>query len=68
MQSKFDLYLVSVEWSGKGQVCTFTASKTPLEAIDEESSSNKLVYEIPMYQKNGAHYYQIAVESKDCPF
>lgn len=68
MSPIFDgLYLVSVDWAKKDAVNSFIPSQIPLEAIDEESTSEEFVYEIPMYQKIGKHFYQVAVKSTGCP-
>lgn len=69
MSPIFDgLYLVSVDWAKKDVVNSFIPSQIPLEAIDEESSSEEFVYEIPMYHKIGKDFYQVAVKSTTgCP-
>ena len=61
------LYLVSIDWAKKDVVNSFIPSRIPLEAIDEESSTEEFVYEIPMYHKIGKYFYQVAVKSTVCP-
>ena len=66
MSPIFDLYLVSIDWARKDAINSFIPSQIPLEA-NEDSNRRVFFYDVPMYNRIGKDFYQIAVKSTCCP-